>query len=238
MSFRVFGFPVRIEGSFLLVVGLLGASASAQLDRVIAFVVIAVIAVLIHEFGHAFAARSQGTIGDPTITLAGMAGLTRYRLRSDPSRLQSIFISVAGPAAGVVAGALVLAVRRAELIDDSGLTDAAFDIALFTTFGWSAFNLLPIVPLDGGHIMADLLPGQPVVRRRRAAVVSILVALAVGTWLWMRFGLLFGPLILAMIALSNLTVLRGSRRDRAMAQPPPPPTEPSHDDRGFPPAPQ
>ena len=45
MSFRLFGFPVRIEGSFLLVVGLLGYSASVQIDRVIAFVAIAVLAV-------------------------------------------------------------------------------------------------------------------------------------------------------------------------------------------------
>ena len=231
LQFRLFGFPVRIEYSFLLVVGVLGYTSFVQLDRVVAFAVIAVVAVLIHELGHAFAARSQGTLGTPTISLAGMAGLTSYRLSDEPSRLQSVFISAAGPAVGVVAGVLVLALRRADLFDDTGLVHASFDIALFTTFGWSAFNLLPIVPLDGGHIMADLLPGTPTTRRRWAALISIGVAGAVGVWLYVRFELLFGPLILGMIALSNLSTLRGpeSRPSPTPARPDPP----QGDGRGF-----
>ncbi len=225
MAFRLLGFPVRIEWSFLLVVGLLGYSSSStpQLDRTVAFVVIAVVAVLIHELGHALAARSQGAVGVPSISLVGMAGLTRYRLASTPGRLRSIFISVAGPAAGVLAGIVVLVVRRADLIEETVFVDYAFDIALFTTFGWSAFNLLPIVPLDGGHIMTDLLPGDPMVRRRRAAVVSIVVAAAAGIWLFYEFRLLFGPLILGFIAMSNVSVLRGSRRADVLAPPPPGP---------------
>lgn len=240
LSFRLFGFPVRIESSFLLVVGLLGYSSSVQLERVVAFVVIAVIAVLIHELGHAFAARSQGTIGTPAISLAGMAGLTRYRLADDPSRLTSIFISVAGPAAGVLAGIVVLVLRRADLVEDTGLVDASFDIALFTTFGWSAFNLLPIVPLDGGHIMTDLIPGSPRTRQRWAALVSIGVAAAVGIWLFVRFELLFGPLILGMIAFSNLGVLRSSRPVSTPAPPTtaPPPGPRPPDSRGFPTSPE
>lgn len=234
LSFRLFGFPVRIEGSFLLVVGLLGYTSFAQLDRVLAFVVIAVVAVLIHELGHAFAARSQGTLGAPTISLIGMAGLTRYRLDDVPTRLQSMFISAAGPAAGVVTGLAVLALRRADLVDDTGLVHASFDIALFTTFGWSVFNLLPIVPLDGGHILTDLLPGSPATRHRTAAVVSIAVAGAIGVWLFVRFELLFGPLILGLIAFSNVSTLRRAKPPPSPHRlPPSPGGPPTGDGRGF-----
>ena len=162
MDFKLFGFPISIQGSFVLTIGFIGfISFNDQIDRIIAFVVIGVLAVLIHEFGHAFAARSQGTIGTPEISLAGMAGLTRYRLEEAPGRLQSIFISFAGPLTGIVLGAIILGVRLSGVVEETPFISDLFLIGLFTTFGWSAFNLVPIVPLDGGHIMTDILPGNP-----------------------------------------------------------------------------
>ena len=209
MSFRLLGFPISIQGSFLLTLGFLGfISFNEQFDLVVAFVAIAVIAVLIHEFGHAFAARSQGTVGTPTISLEGMAGLTRYRLQQAPSRTQSIFISFAGPLTGIVLGAIILGIRSAGVIDETDFVRNLFRIGLFTTFGWSAFNLVPIVPLDGGHIMTDLLPGDRLERRRRAAWVSIAVAAVLAPGLWFFTGLLFAPIILAGMAFQNWSSLK------------------------------
>lgn len=86
VSFRLFGFPVTIHGSFLMIVAVLGyVSFPEEIDRVVAFVAIALVAIVVHELGHAFAARSQGTTTTPTISLEGMAGLTRYQLRRPPS---------------------------------------------------------------------------------------------------------------------------------------------------------
>lgn len=206
MSFRLFGFPITIQGPFLLIVGVLGYSSFPdQIDRVVAFVAIALVAIVVHELGHAFAARSQGTLGTPAISLEGMAGLTRYRLQRAPSRSQSIMISFAGPLAGILLGAAILAVARSGILERTPLIDDLILIGLFTTFGWSAFNLLPIVPLDGGHIMTDLIPGTVAVRRRRAAIVSIAVAVAAGAWLWFEFGSIFGPMILALMAYQNFS---------------------------------
>jgi Zn-dependent protease len=213
MSFRLFGFPVTIQGSFLVVIAVLGfISFPEQLDRVIAFVAIAVIAVLIHEFGHAFAARSQGTQGSPSISLEGMAGLTRYRLAAPPSRAQSVFISFAGPLAGILLGLVLIGVQLSGVVEDTRWTRDLFNIGYFTTFVWSAFNLMPIVPLDGGHIMTDLLPGSVPVRRRRAAIVSIVVAVVAGALLWWWLRLLFAPVILGMMAFQNYSSLSASRR--------------------------
>ncbi len=212
MSFHMFGFPITIHGSFLAVIAILGyTSFPEQLDRVAAFVVIALIAIVIHELGHAFAARSQGTHGTPTISLEGMAGLTRYRLQEQPSRSQAIMISFAGPLAGILLVAAVLALARSGFLDRTPLIDDLILIGLFTTFGWSAFNLLPIVPLDGGHIMTDLIPGSVPVRRRRAAIVSIVVAVAAAIWLWFYLGSLFAPLILGMMAYQNFTSISRAR---------------------------
>ena len=214
MQFQLFGFPVSIEGSFLLTLGLLGFfSAGGDTGLVVAFVVIGAISVLIHEFGHAFAARSQGVIGIPTISLAGMAGLTRYRLKEAPTRLQSIFISFAGPLTGVVLGAGVLVFDQANVLADTSFNNNLINIALFTTFGWSAFNLLPIVPLDGGHIMTDLIPGDRQTRQRRAALVSVVFSVAAGILLlvWFGTGAIFGIFILGSMAMQNITIFSKSR---------------------------
>lgn len=228
MSFRLFGFPITIQGSFLLIVAVLGyTSFPGETDRVVAFVAIALVAIIVHELGHAFAARSQGTVSTPTISLEGMAGLTRYRLAAEPSRAQSIMISFAGPLAGILLGAAVLALARSGVLDRTPLIDDLILIGLFTTFGWSAFNLLPIVPLDGGHIMTDLLPGSPRIRRRRAAIVSIVVAVAAGAWLWFALGSLFGPMILGLMAMQNFSMLSSSKPRPTMQ----PPTTTPQDDR-------
>lgn len=220
MSFRLFGFPVTIQGSFLMVVGILGyVSFPEELDRVVAFVLIALVAIVVHELGHAFAARSQGTIGTPSISLEGMAGLTRYRLQRQPSRSQSMMISFAGPFAGIVLGAIILVVAQIGVIDRTPLIDDLFLIGLFTTFGWSAFNLLPIVPLDGGHIMTDLIPGSVPVRRRRAALVSVVVATLAAIWMWVALRSLFGPAILGMMAFQNFTAFSNSKQASALRPP-------------------
>ena len=220
MSFRLFGFPVTIQGSFLLIIGVLGyISFPEELDRVVAFVLIALVAIVVHELGHAFAARSQGTIGTPSISLEGMAGLTRYRLQREPSRWQSMMISFAGPFAGIVLGVIILVVAQSGVIDNTPLIDDLFLIGLFTTFGWSAFNLLPIVPLDGGHIMTDLIPGSVSVRRRRAALVSVVVATLAAVWMWIALRSLFGPAILGMMAFQNFTAFSNSKQATAL-QPP------------------
>ncbi len=221
MSFRLFGFPVSIEGSFLLTVAFLGyLSFESQLDRIVAFVVIAVIAVLVHELGHAVVAQRQGSAHTPTITLAGMAGLTRYRPVRPPSRAESILVSAAGPIAGILLGIVVVVIARSGLITSTPFVDDLYRIGIFTTFVWSALNLLPVLPLDGGHIMADLLPGSVAVRRRRAAIISVMTAGlgAVGLWLWT--GSLFGPIFLAMFAFQNASSVRAAGAQEPRLAPP------------------
>lgn len=213
MSFRLFGFPITLQGSFFLVLGLLGyTSFPNQIDRAVAFVAIGVVAVTIHELGHAFAARSKGTVGTPTISMEGMSGLTRYRLKEVPSRATSIFISFAGPLAGLVTGAIVFFIARAEFLERNALNDDLISIALFTTIGWSVLNLLPIVPLDGGHILAELLPGDRHSRTRKAAVISIAVAVVAAIWVWIQFRAFFGVLILGMLVAQNMSLLSSSSK--------------------------
>src|SRR2546423_11026056 len=106
--FRVAGIQLRIHITFLLLIVWLafgyyaqGGSAAAA-SRVI-FVLLLFLCVVLHEFGHAFAAKAFG-INTPDITLLPIGGVARLeRMPEEP--VQELIIPVAG-AVGDVGGAL------------------------------------------------------------------------------------------------------------------------------------
>jgi hypothetical protein len=92
-------------------------------------------------------------------------------------------------------------------LDDDSWLALAYEMVLFTSIGWGVLNLLPILPLDGGQVMRELLPGDPPVRSRRAAMVSIGMALLVGAWAW-YIGYYSGILIAGFFILVNFMEAR------------------------------
>jgi len=129
---------------------------------------------------------------------------------TDPTRGQLIGVSFAGPLAGFAVGA-VLGVGVA-IAGGDGTGDVRYFVlvVLWTNVGWGLVNLLPVLPLDGGHIVAELMPGDRATRNRRAAVASIVVAGIAIAWL-LSIGVVFGALILGWIVMSNLSTLNASR---------------------------
>jgi Zn-dependent protease len=169
-------------------------------------VLLALVSVLLHELGHAVLARHAGA--RPSITLMAMGGVTTYTPPRQLSRLESLAISLAGPAVGLLLGGALLLLRPDE--DPPGLVGFALRAAIFTTLGWSLFNLLPIAPLDGGQALRELLPGDPVTRARRAAVVSIVLAIVLAVVaVQNRWIGTFGLVLAAFLVLANVMQLRG-----------------------------
>lgn len=208
LRFRVLGFPVHVDWSFVIFVGLLGWSPGVDLQRLAIWLGLAFVAVLAHELGHAVAARRIGA--RPSIALVALGGVTTYVPPRQLSRLSSLGISLAGPAVGLVIGGLLLRIW--------GWPESSFELAdytvrtaIFTTLGWSILNLLPIVPLDGGQAMRELLPGDPEARGRRASVVSIVLAVGLAFFALVdpRFGQ-FAVIMAAFLVLVNVLALRSS----------------------------
>ncbi len=206
LRFRLFGFPVLIDLSFVIVLVFLGyASVSRGLGYLVVWVAVALLSVLMHELGHAFAARAAGAA--PEIELSGFGGVTTFRLQTRPSRLRSLGISAAGPASGLVVGGALIALARYVEIDPTSTTAFVLDVAVFVTLGWGLLNLLPILPMDGGHILTELLPGAPERRERLAAMVSIGFAVIVGV-LALLAGWLIAALLCGWFAFINIASLR------------------------------
>ena len=115
LSFRLFGFPIRITPWFWLASLLLGWSSSDDGDpHVLVSWMIAVFAsILIHELGHAFAFRYFGIpahvvlyhFGGLAIPDSAYAGQSEPRARS---RYGHILISAAGPLAQLVVAAILI----------------------------------------------------------------------------------------------------------------------------------
>ena len=99
LSFRVLGFPVHVDWSFVLFVGLLGWQPGITLQRLGIWLLLAFLAVLAHELGHAVAARMTGA--QPSIALVALGGVTTYVPPRQLSRLSSLGIALAGPVVGL-----------------------------------------------------------------------------------------------------------------------------------------
>ena len=108
---RFFGIDVYLHFTFLLILGFLaiahwlpGRSVEAALNGVLFFVAIFG-CVLLHEFGHALAARRFG-VGTHDITLLPIGGVARLERMPDKPG-QEFWIAVAGPAVNVAIAALL-----------------------------------------------------------------------------------------------------------------------------------
>src|SRR3954454_7122928 len=174
LNFRVLGFPVHVDWTFVLFVGLLGWQPGITLQRLGIWLLLAFVAVLAHELGHAVAARMVGA--RPSIALVALGGVTTYVPPRPLSRLSSLGIALAGPAVGLVLGGALLVVNRSVDVEPGGLAEYTLLMSIFTTLGWSVLNLLPIVPLDGRQAMRELLPADPLTRSLHASLVSFALA--------------------------------------------------------------
>ena len=208
LRFRLFGFPTQIDASFLVIVALIGFDGTAS--HVAIWVGLALVSVLGHELGHALAARRMGATA--SITLQGLGGLTRSEREAPLSRGESAVLSVAGPAAGIVLGLPVLYALHATGWASWTTGGYVLRTAAFTTLGWSALNLLPIVPLDGGHLLELALPGEAAARRATAARVSIAIAAVAGVLAY-RAGYQFSAVLALMFGAQNLAMLRTARTE-------------------------
>src|SRR5881296_3472263 len=146
--FRVAGIQLRIHITFLLLIAWLafgyyaqGGSAVAA-SRVI-FVLLLFLCVVLHEFGHALAAKAYG-INTPDITLLPIGGVARLeRMPEEPK--QELVIALAGPLVNVVIALCLYVVigSRGHVGPDTAMGSGNMLVSLFVINVWLLlFNLL------------------------------------------------------------------------------------------------
>lgn len=184
---RVRGIPVYIGRSWPVIAAVIVVlfGRDMKLPGVLpylisaAYAVLLLISVLVHEAGHAAAARAVGSRVD-RIVVNLWGGHTVFS-GIDLPPLRSAAVAVAGPV-----GNLVLAAVGWGLFQ---VVDAPVPLLLAWALQWAnllvaGFNMLPGLPLDGGHVVEALV--RAVTGRRSTAlvvagwcgrVVTVLIAL-------------------------------------------------------------
>jgi Zn-dependent protease len=211
LQFRLFGFPVHVQFFFFLTAGLIGPKTDVTAIGI--WIAVVFIGVLIHELGHASAARSFGL--DPVISLHGMGGLTTWQPTRDLTTWQRLALSGAGPAAGIITGLVALLVFHSISPEQASLMHRLLAYAAWVNLGWGVLNLFPVLPLDGGQIVTTVAerifgPGG----RTAAITVSLVVLAAIALWsvwsgaLWMAF-------LSAVLAVGNFQALMAHRKPSA-----------------------
>ncbi len=141
---------------------LIGSSNTLAFGIAIAATVLFFLSLLLHELGHALAARREGisTSGIDLWLFGGVAKLSR----DSKSPGEEFKVAAAGPAVTALIVLLCLAVAAAASQTTSVINTATFRDISTTPFtaliGWLAmvnvalllFNLVPAFPLDGGRI--------------------------------------------------------------------------------------
>lgn len=194
----LFGIPIRLGISFLLILPLLAYLIGSQVGLTVNLIngifgttldpepltagllpwLLGVSAslglfasVLLHELGHSLVARRYG-LETESITLWFLGGLAQFAELPDDWR-KEFAIAIAGPVVSVVLGFLFYG--SFELLA-GGLPAVRFVIGYLAVLNvaLAAFNMLPGFPMDGGRVL------RAVLSRNRSRLRATRIAAAVG----------------------------------------------------------
>jgi membrane-associated protease RseP (regulator of RpoE activity) len=210
LRFSLLGFPVNVHWMFWVVGALFGGSWATGLADfgynpglfVAAFIAVLFISIFVHELGHTLT-QKKFLGARPRIVLHGFGGLAIPEGGRTPTRTQSVIISAMGPVFGLVLGALVWQFG-AHFAPESVFARRLVRVALLINIFWSLVNLLPMLPLDGGHILQAALAHKP----QRIVYQIGMVTAGAAAVLMMVWGFRLAPFLFGFFAYENYQALK------------------------------
>lgn len=156
--------------------------------------------ITIHEYAHG---RVAYTLGDPTAKMAGRLTLNPFYhldpigavvlflfnfgwakpVPVDPRyfkniRRDTMLMAMAGPGANLII-AIIVGLFIRFLIFPWKLYQLVLLYMLFMNIGLALFNLIPIPPLDGSHILGNLLPIEASIRYQQMGRYGLMILFAI-----------------------------------------------------------
>lgn len=181
--FTLGGHRVYLEPFFLILIAIfvfMGLNEASQLANQLMWAPILFIGVLFHEFGHAVVTKRLG-FGPSTIILQGLGGVAINESKLPRKPGQSVLISLAGPSASLLLALVSYVALIALRSSGGGPSTLMYFLELNTLINvfWAGFNMLPINPMDGGHVVLhSLRKFFPIRKALYYSAVSSLVVLA------------------------------------------------------------
>jgi Zn-dependent protease/CBS domain-containing protein len=219
-SFRLLtlaGIRIEVHVTFLLMVAGLAIFQSGTTPPLLTVgeLLLLFLCVVLHELGHALAARRYG-IQTREIILLPIGGVARLE-RMPEKPIQEVVVALAGPgvnvilATGLAATLVAMGVTPEQAIEraDNGL----LEFLLFANIAMLLFNLVPAFPMDGGRVLRALLAmTMPYARATR-------IAAQVGQGFALLFAV-FGVFVLRspVMVFIALFVFMAAGEERALVQ--------------------
>lgn len=152
-TFRLFGFPTRIRPGFGVFLLLLLLVYPAPFGYWVALAMGAF--TLIHELGHALAARRAGC--NAAISLDFMVAYASYSSEKELTWRARALITIAGPAFQIGSSLVVLLAMGVNPFLRSDISQSYASAAVWWAgFALGLLNLVPLLPLDGGALVATV----------------------------------------------------------------------------------
>lgn len=209
VQFSLFGIPVQVQPWFWLTLALLGgindAGTPEGLLKLLLFVLAGFISIMVHELGHALTGRHFGA--PAAITLHAFGGAASFPAGRF-TRSQNFLVTAAGPAIQLVLAGIFFAILK------SGTSFTPMGLVFIQamtviSFVWAVLNLIPVIPLDGGHMMASILGPRKLTLTLK---ISMIVGIATSALLlYFNIGLIF-PILLGFMAYQNWQQLQHRRQ--------------------------
>ncbi len=212
IKFSIFGFPIHIHWFFwlntALLSGYLDASSPKQLQALLIWVVAVLVSIIIHELGHTFMMRHYGAQAHIVLYALGGLAIPDRGFR----RGQDIVISLAGPLVQIAIGFAAKFLLQ-HSTGDAWWIQLFLSQFIFVSIFWGVFNLLPIFPLDGGHVMNSFLgPSFYKITMWTGAILAAVV----GAYLFTRTQSIFNLLLFGMLAWQNVQRANGEQPPQFM----------------------
>ncbi len=113
------------------------------------------------------------TSGGWIIGWAKPVGINRMNFRN--VRMNDLLVSLAGPLANLFLALLFAIVLNSVNAKTGGMFVSLLSMSVYLNLFLFVFNLLPVPPLDGSHILLDLFPNKWVVRYLNLGYAGLIV---------------------------------------------------------------
>lgn len=207
--FRLFGFDVHVRVGFVVFLVLIAMINPSTFGLWVAGGI--AVFTLLHELGHAVAARRAGA--DAEISLDFLAGYTSFRPRQPLTRLQRAGITAAGPVTQIAVSCAVLLGMGANPLSIDSVQESDIAYAIW----WAGpvigvLNLIPVLPLDGGHLVHTAIEpmlGDDSIRKMAIASMAITIG---GAVLFYAAGYRGFVIFIAFLLLTQYQIVQSGKR--------------------------